>query len=107
MGASCLRWRVLVVGIYRLPEGARLLVEGDGHVRRVALAQGLQEHQREPVDRVGRHALAVREVRDGVVGAEDVRAAVYQGQRGSLGVHGGREARQAFFKGSSGPVADR
>ena len=57
-------------------------VEDERDVRRRVLAQRLEQHRREPVGGVGRHALRRREVRDRVVGAEDEARAVDEGQRG-------------------------
>ena len=79
----------LVVGVDGLPEDASVTVPGDGDVRRLPVAQRLEQHVGEAVDRVGGHPLAVREVGDRVVGAEDVGAAVDESQEGSLGRHGG------------------
>ena len=66
------------LGTVRLVLGVEVVAEalapGVEHHRRVGgrvLPQRLEEHGGEAVDRVGRHPLGRREVRDGVVGAED------------------------------------
>ena len=61
-----------------------LLVERDGQVRRAPLADGPQQHGGEAVDGVGGDALAGREVRQRVVGAEDGVRAVDEPERGHL-----------------------
>jgi hypothetical protein len=61
----------LVLGVDLAARLLGVLVEADGDVRRLALADGLQEHGGEPVHRVGRDPLPGGEVRQRVVRAKD------------------------------------
>ena len=63
--------RRLVLGVDLAALGLGLLVEGDGEVRGISLADGLEQHGGEAVDGVGGHALAGGEMGQGVIGAED------------------------------------
>ena len=74
LGSEVLRHRAargLVLGVDLAARLLGLLVEADGEVGRLTLADGLEQHGGEAVDGVGRNALPGREVRQRVVRAKD------------------------------------
>src|SRR5439155_18582327 len=84
LGRRAARRLVLRVDLH--PLRFRFLVEGHGEVGGISLADALEEHGGEAVDGVGGHALAGREMRERVVGAEDGVRAIHQPERRHRGV---------------------
>jgi hypothetical protein len=74
----------LVIFIDFTSKGGRFRIEGDDKVVRLVVFEHFKEHPGEAKDGIGRKALGIGEMADGIKGTEDIRGTVNQKKSGAI-----------------------